>query len=719
MSSNLIKTGAILPLLALFAAGQSSAQTATTTSTSIGVTTATKLTSADFSMYLEKYNNGNWIQMNDTEVKYFFNRARCECGDALDPEPKFKYSQYLKVAIVPATNTTQKISTILQSSATGYQGDCRVYASAAGTGCLDVSTTTSVVLPGLCTNLLQPDTYSYGFPLTRFSNLSGSKLETDPVPASWLFGSMLNPSCGAAGTCNAPSNCAMAQGSATIFFWAQSVAGISPDMTDEVLSVNIEGAPLTSPILEKPQGGNEALTVNWSWPDGYSPANQNTAFLGLQVFCQRGADVQVFKEGSFGRYYTTARELCPGSNPDMSSYGAFNGLDPKYLCSGLLQPSAKSYRISGLQNGINYGVGVAAVDRYGNVTPITDVRYGKPIPTVDFYTEYRAAGGDSQGGFCSIAGTRGRPGAIGLAGLTVAALLLVRRGRRRKGPPGTATFVLLVTAGMAFASQARAQAIFHDDMDTSPEEKAERYIPPEPPSPPPPKPPSSWTGSERNFALELRFALYSPDVDSEFRGSAPRPNSLLFGNSRRPMWQVEFDWEVLQLFGTLAVGASVGYWKENGRACYRVPLEASGWKTCTQDDRSGDNTSLRLIPFAALLVYRMDEAAKRWGVPIVPYGKIGLNYTIWTVNNGDGNVPSSPQGGHGQGGTPGWQAAVGLSLQLDFIDPAAAREFDSESGVNHTYAFFEMAHIDGTGLYRSNVLRVGDNTWFAGLMFEF
>jgi hypothetical protein len=275
---------------------------------------------------------------------------------------------------------------------------------------------------------------------------------------------------------------------------------------------------------------------------------------------------------------------------------------------------------------------------------------------------------------------------------------------------------LLVATGTLAASQARAQGIFHDDMSKSPDEQTDADLPKEPTPPPPPRPPSNWKGTERDFALELRFGLYMPNVDSEITGPGPRPNSLIFGNSRRPMWQVEFDWEILQRFGTLAVGASVGYWKENSSACYRAELQASNGTNCKP---SGDNTSLRLIPFAALLVYRMDEAAKRWKIPLVPYGKIGLNYTIWTVNDGNGQVPNYPGGGHGQGGTAGWQAAAGLALQLDFIDPAAAREFDADSGVNHTYAFFEVTHVDGAGLYRSNVLRVGDNTWFAGLMFEF
>jgi hypothetical protein len=39
--------------------------------------------------------------------------------------------------------------------------------------------------------------------------------------------------------------------------------------------------------------------------------------------------------------------------------------------------------------------------------------------------------------------------------------------------------------------------------------------------------------------------------------------------------------------------------------------------------------------------------------------------------------------------------------------------------VNHTYAFFELDHINGSGLGKKNVLHVGDDTWFTGLMFEF
>ena len=64
-------------------------------------------------------------------------------------------------------------------------------------------------------------------------------------------------------------------------------------------------------------------------------------------------------------------------------------------------------------------------------------------------------------------------------------------------------------------------------------------------------------------------------------------------------------------------------------------------------------------------------------------------------------------------------AAVGLSLVLDIFDPGAAKQFDEEMGINHTNLFFELNHLDASGLGESHRLHVGDTTWSAGIMFEF
>jgi hypothetical protein len=54
---------------------------------------------------------------------------------------------------------------------------------------------------------------------------------------------------------------------------------------------------------------------------------------------------------------------------------------------------------------------------------------------------------------------------------------------------------------------------------------------------------------------------------------------------------------------------------------------------------------------------------------------------------------------------------------LDMLDPGATRSLDMETGINHTYLFFEWDLVDGLGV--NHQLHVGDSSWVLGLMFEF
>ncbi len=250
-----------------------------------------------------------------------------------------------------------------------------------------------------------------------------------------------------------------------------------------------------------------------------------------------------------------------------------------------------------------------------------------------------------------------------------------------------AAAALLIAGGLP--AVARAQAIAHEDEQTY--------------------------SSPQRWALEVRLGPYLPDVDAEFSGDpAQRPHRKYFGKKARLLAQAELDWQFFRAFGTAAVGVQVGYFRETARAF--VETRAGG----TQGERADDDTSLWLLPVAVQLVYRMDVAAQRLKIPLVPYGKLGIGYTMWTITDGNGKVSrSGAPGDRGRGGTPGWQAAAGVSFLLDVLDPGAARALDGEVGVNHTYLFVEGAHFATSGLGRKNALRVGDTTWMAGLMFEF
>ncbi len=212
----------------------------------------------------------------------------------------------------------------------------------------------------------------------------------------------------------------------------------------------------------------------------------------------------------------------------------------------------------------------------------------------------------------------------------------------------------------------------------------------------------------QHFALEFRFGPYKPDIDSEFPGGI-HPYRDFFGNSRRLMSQVEGDYQILHHVGSLGVGFAVGYFSESANN----PTNAPGYAI------TADSTTLRLIPLSLSAVYRFDLPWERWRVPLVPYAKLGLDYVIWTVTDGNGDIPEPAVGGKGQGGTWGWHAAAGLSFVLNFLDPGSARQFDSETGINSTHLFFEWTRSDVSGLGASAKLHVGDNTWTAGMLFEF
>jgi hypothetical protein len=508
----------------------------------------------------------------------------------------------------------------------------------------------------------------------------------------------------------------------TISLWIDSLARGKPD--DSVtagsapsMNITLTGAPPTAPGGITVEGGDEALVVSWA-PISTSTVTNLAGFL---VFCVRGDGLQVFNPSYYDfkndRPYLTSQILCPPGTPitataSSSAAGtttavqvpappSIHNLDPNDLCSGLLPPTQSSVRIEILQNGIPYTVGVAAVDTSLNASPIAMGFVQEPVPTINLYQAYRDAGGQATGGYCALAGRGARLGTISvLAGAGLLGLVIFRRRRRTRRALSRGLPWLVVTLA---AGSAQAQVASHVQTDEMSSAQRGEF-----------RSPKQW-------AIELRFGPYAPDVDSEFSGRAT-PYKDLFGSKRHLMSQLEFDWQFFQAFGSLAVGAVIGYYNESAKAFVLDPTTGQ----CKPDPnsttgaclRSGDTTSLRLIPIAALLVYRWDVAAQRWRIPLVPYAKLGLNYTFWEINDGNGNVPDY-QGGHGSGGTVGWQAAAGMSLMLDILDPDAARGLDMETGVNHSYLFFEWNRVDASGLGMSNKLHVGDSRWVLGLMFEF
>jgi hypothetical protein len=682
---------ALLGLSAALWASPGLAQTSTGGTTS----TSTTLATGDFTLTLQQPDGNSWSDLSTTDAATYLNQARCQCAAPVQ----------ILVQMVPAS-----ISKLSSLNVTGT--GARLYV---GNDCNELNSDNV----GLACPML-------GTPLANIASLSAG---------SWSVPTTVDKLFAAVGDCSATQ-------STTIWLWLDSTGHGYPDSSVSgssapSLSVALDGTPPAAPADIKVEGGEEALTVSW----GSVSTTTFPDLAGYLVFCMRGSDLQVFVPSYYtgsvtssgdgsaevlrpttGSQYLTGQILCSSTPPIFAPTGvssadpnttateigpppAFKDLDPNYLCSGLVPTTQDSIRIGGLQNGAPYQVGVASVDTHGNASPIQSAFFQRPVPTIDFYQAYRQAGGQSPGGYCSLAGRGARLGAISfLAGSGLLALIIFRRRRRARRALSRGLPFLLVALA---AGSAQAQVVTHEETDEMSSEQRANY-----------RTPKEW-------AMELRFGPYAPDVDSGIGSSATAtyngaPYKTVFGGKRHLMSQLEFDWQFFQAFGSLAVGAAIGYYNVSAKA---FTADANG--NCVPDktttsgcELSGDTTSLRLIPVSALLVYRWDVAAERWSIPFVPYVKLGLNYTFWQVNDGNGNVPSYA-GGHGSGGTLGWQAAAGMSLLLDILDSEAARGLDMETGVNHSYVFFEWNNVDASGLGMSNRLHVGDSRWVLGLMFEF
>jgi hypothetical protein len=221
--------------------------------------------------------------------------------------------------------------------------------------------------------------------------------------------------------------------------------------------------------------------------------------------------------------------------------------------------------------------------------------------------------------------------------------------------------------------------------------------------------------SPQNFAAEVRFAAFTPEVDSDPNLDGKTPYKDTFGSNPRLEVGIEFDWQALRIphFGTIGPGVSAGYTKASDPALFQAPHGVTGTKV------SGEQTTLEIFPFYGVLVLRADVLWREAGVPLVPYGKIGLGYALWNASNTLGT--SHAQGLAGEGSSFGTQVALGLAFNLNPFDVYAAENFDDSLGVNNSYLFAEWTRsdLDGSLSSQKDVLRVGGTAWTFGLAFEF
>ncbi|MBI5545398.1 MAG: hypothetical protein HY901_16050 [Deltaproteobacteria bacterium] len=213
--------------------------------------------------------------------------------------------------------------------------------------------------------------------------------------------------------------------------------------------------------------------------------------------------------------------------------------------------------------------------------------------------------------------------------------------------------------------------------------------------------------SSRSFYLEINGGRFTPEIDEQ-PGLTGTPYQDVFGNNGMWIFGGEFDFELWSPFGTFSLGLAADYATVYGHGIVALSGE-----------ESPDLTSLKTVPIRALAVYRFDWLARELGIPLIPFGKAGLAYTIWWITNGEGSISTFQESsGKALGGKWGYELAGGLALELNFIDRTLSREFDQEFGVNSVTLQAQYMRVTADN-FGGEGLDLTANTWMFGLGFEF
>lgn len=444
-------------------------------------------------------------------------------------------------------------------------------------------------------------------------------------------------------------------------------------------------------------------------------------------------------------------------------------LDSQFICGQNTSPTATSITLEGLQNGVAYNVVLLSIDKFGNAAGVYFDAPLTPQPVTDFWEDLHDKGDDVNGGFCLVAQTFGDDNPITnllrsfrddtlngsgfgraivhayyahvawlgelvakhlilriIAMIVLAPLILVAMLWHVLTLPGLVLLLLVlafrkkllarkrlmrlapvmsVLVVLGISSHAFAQAPYWEDQSTGDNKDEQTGALADEPSL------VKWN-------VGLRAGPYTPAIDSMggMKNSAGQgPYEAMFGGYTI-MPTIDIDRFLWTGFGQLGVGLSAGYMGKTAHA-YK---DGSDPNDPMRPRSSGDETSFRMVPLELSVTYRLSFIDDEYNIPVFPYIRGGLAYYVWWMTAPDGSFSRAPDdpSNKARGASAGLAASVGIAIRAERIDADAARSMH-ESGLEHAgfYGEVSTAWVDGFG--NSNKLSVGDNTFSAGINFEF
>jgi len=187
-------------------------------------------------------------------------------------------------------------------------------------------------------------------------------------------------------------------------------------------------------------------------------------------------------------------------------------------------------------------------------------------------------------------------------------------------------------------------------------------------------------------------SMYRPNLDSEagsndfykchFRKDISKQDGPI-----NPLMGFDINWH---LWDGLRLGFGVGYTYVSG-----LGLETDkNNKPLCDNPREGYKVSMHMYQIRPQITYELDHFVDYF--PLFPYVRGALIAQGYHIFNGDtGLLEKTNSEGKiikNNGFSFGWQAALGLKLRLDFLEPSAVRSASSAGFFDHVYLLSELSY---------------------------
>jgi len=206
---------------------------------------------------------------------------------------------------------------------------------------------------------------------------------------------------------------------------------------------------------------------------------------------------------------------------------------------------------------------------------------------------------------------------------------------------------------------------------------------------------SAQAESKKSASLSLMFGPFRPDKVAA-GGIAWQD---VYGGGHSLFSGAEWEKEILQKYGVLAIGGGAGWIQASGKSLKGKNPGAQA---------SEESTEFQIAPISLNLTYRLVYFENQF---LVPFGRAGLDcYLFRERKEGDTTI---------SGYRTGYHFAFGGALLIDWLSPVSAVNLDMDWGINNTYLIFEYRYSYVDNFNQKQDFDFSTETWFGGILFEY